>query len=234
MRVGLISACSLEDPPHVERFHKAYLFSAKKAGFDPIVLRTSWDAYKYPRNLCEKVSTYSRFIEAHCNEYDVLICSDAYDVVFQLPKDELVSRFLKLNSPIVSSCEAGCFPMSYEKTYPKSPTKYAYLNSGFFVGFPCNLLDLFRGFTAEEIATAQTDQELFQIHFTEGRTPHITLDYYAQLCFSMCTTRDIVFEGGVYRNRVVDVVPCALHGNGNGYLHSGIFPPIIKNLFPEL
>jgi hypothetical protein len=66
---------------------------------------------------------------------DLILFTDAYDVIYQGNKEEIIRRYLEFSSPIVFGCETTCNPVpSYAQYYKTVDYEFRYLNSGLFIG----------------------------------------------------------------------------------------------------
>lgn len=74
---------------------------------------------------------------------DLLLFTDAFDVLFTAKPEHIVEQFLRSNASILFSAECGCWPHIMENkgkacfdAYPPAPqgSPYRYLNSGTWIG----------------------------------------------------------------------------------------------------
>jgi hypothetical protein len=69
------------------------------------------------------------------NEDDIVLFTDAYDVIYGGSRDEIIKRYIHLNKPIVFGCEKYCNPdPRLDCHYTYRDTEFPYLNSGLFIG----------------------------------------------------------------------------------------------------
>jgi len=69
------------------------------------------------------------------NNDDIVLFTDAYDVIYGGSRDEIIRRFLAFDKPIVFGCEKYCNPdPRLESKYTFRDTNFPYLNSGLFIG----------------------------------------------------------------------------------------------------
>ena len=67
---------------------------------------------------------------------DIVLFTDAYDVVYGGSQIEVLKRFIQQQKPIMFGCESQCHPDKEESSkYPEQTTEFPYLNSGMFIGY---------------------------------------------------------------------------------------------------
>ena len=175
-------------------------------------------------------------------EKDVILFTDAYDVMFTAKTSAIYERFLALSartkSRIIFSAECGCWPHVMEdkeiclSKYPVSPTPYRYLNSGTWIGYAEESAVMLQEIISEagkDFANAN-DQKLVADMYMEGRNG-IKLDFYNEIFQSMHMTLDPPLP---YCNPISDVkltndkrwknartgsTPAVFHFNGGGKSH---------------
>jgi len=106
------------------------LESAKRAGIHVDVMQCS--------GYFGKPTTLKRYLEA-LPEADIVLCTDAYDVLYAQGEEEILSRFKELNVPLVFGGEKSCyhhFP-DVKEYFEQSAGEgiYKYLNSGLIIGY---------------------------------------------------------------------------------------------------
>ena len=66
---------------------------------------------------------------------DIILFTDAYDVVYCGTQREIIERFEKMNKPIIFGAEKHCNPdPGRASEYAFTSTEFPYLNSGMFIG----------------------------------------------------------------------------------------------------
>lgn len=66
---------------------------------------------------------------------DIVLFTDAYDVIYGGSRDEIIRRFLAFDKPIIFGCEKYCNPdPRLETQYKFRDTEFPFLNSGLFIG----------------------------------------------------------------------------------------------------
>ena len=129
---------------------------------------------------------------------DMILFTDAFDVLYVNSGDKIVNEFIKFNTDIVFSAECGCWPHIIEnkgkacfEDYPKSPTPYRYLNSGTWIGRAApaaKMLIAVMESAGGDFKNAN-DQKLVADFYIEGKYG-IQLDFYNKLFQSMHMTLD--------------------------------------------
>lgn len=67
---------------------------------------------------------------------DIVLFTDAYDVVYCGSQNEIGKRFLEIDKPIVFGCESQCHPdANMDVHYIDRQLEFPYLNSGMFIGY---------------------------------------------------------------------------------------------------
>ena len=174
---------------------------------------------------------------------DLLLFTDAFDVLFTGGPTEIVRQFLLHNSSLLFSAECGCWPHIMERKgracfydYPAAPTPYRYLNSGSWIGTAlaaATMLSEVIRLAGNDFRNAN-DQKLVADMFISRRF-NISLDYHNSIFQSMHMTRDPplplcdpsedmqLTSDGTWLNRRTRGRPALLHFNGGGKpLHLGM------------
>lgn len=147
----------------------------------------------------------------------LLIVCDTFDLFPIATKEEIIDKFYQLcdKDKVIFSTEIFCWPdKSLSSLYPKSPTKYKFLNSGSFIGYRDRIYDLIKG----SIVQNTDDDQLFFTHqFLSSN--NIVLDYHCHLFQTLtgCQQDIIIHKNRIY-NRNTQSYPIFIHGNGNSKL----------------
>lgn len=182
----------------------------------------------------EAAHTYASSIP----EDDLLLFTDAFDVLYTAESTRIVDVFLQRNYTILFAAECGCWPhvMDDPKVcvsgYPKSPTPYRYLNSGTWIGYAkyakVMLADVMRE-AGNNFGNAN-DQKLVADMFIAGKHG-ISLDYQCEVFQSMHRTdppplprcnpyTDLELSPEKrWRNKRTNTYPAIFHFNGGGKEH---------------
>ncbi len=169
---------------------------------------------------------------------DLLLFTDAFDVLFQGKPDRIQKAFEEIHTEILFSGECGCWPHVMEDrgkacfdAYPPAPTPYRYLNSGTWIGRAAPAAAMLRAVidSAGGNFLNANDQKLVADFFIEGRFG-IQLDYHTKIFQSMHMTldkplpycnpgQDVVLREGRFYNKRTNSEPAILHFNGGGKRH---------------
>jgi hypothetical protein len=92
-----------------------------------------WEGYQ---NFGVKLREVSDFLKEHfLDKDDIVLFTDAYDVIYCGDQREIINRFLEFDKPIVFGCEKQCNPDPKRASeYKFTDTEFPYLNSGMFIG----------------------------------------------------------------------------------------------------
>lgn len=103
-------------------------------------------------------------------ESDIILFTDARDVVFAAGHDDILNEFLSMDVKVLFGAETNLYP-NKSLIHGDEKNKYRYLNSGLFVGYTSYLRELFNSM---QFDGATNDQEILQEKLIEGFP--ITLD----------------------------------------------------------
>lgn len=223
--------------PVRESYYKLpeFLESCRRQNFFPIFLggepRPGIRNQLY-RGLMSKPRLLLDWIEASGAKHEHLIVCDSWDVIFCAGPDEVLYNWNIFGAPIVFNAETNCFPKSdLAWKHPPSPTKYKYLNSGFFVGNTEAIRQMLlwmkeRTQFPDDVQkpdgswVTPNDQQFYMEYFVEAGMPSIRLDHTGILCASLHDADEREYAFLPDKKRVVSLEtrnePCVLHGNGNG------------------
>jgi hypothetical protein len=92
-----------------------------------------WEGHQ---NFGVKLREVSDFLKnPELNPDDIVLFTDAYDVVYCGTHKEIIEKYMKFNKPIVFGAEKQCNPDPGRSTeYGFKATEFPYLNSGMFIG----------------------------------------------------------------------------------------------------
>lgn len=224
-----------------------YIFEAFKAslrrfGVEPRILgwREHWGG------LMTKPRRFREYLRKGQNEGDVLILADAWDVIFAAHPDEIGEKWSQSAGPIVFNAERNCFPRgdlapTFDKVaFAKGATSpWKYLNSGFMVGRPKDILTLLESMNLDEIPDDHqlpdrswfnpNDQEHFTLAFLKQPVP-MALDYNADLCMTGhgTTVDQLDFSQPRIKQNITGTYPMAFHFNGDA--KNVLQPAVLKHM----
>lgn len=231
---GLICA-----DPTVDQFHIVTVASHKTVGLKQL-LHTCENVFisldilglglPYRGN-GQKLTYMIDYLSAIPDE-EVVMFVDGYDILILAPKDEILARFVKLNTPCLFSAELYCFPHTkLASLFPESPTKFKYLNSGSFIGYAGHLRTLLKNLGP--IKENQSDQGQITLYYLD-HLDEIALDYTCELFLPL---QDLVLDDleiDHSRNEVkcllTGTTPPVIHGNG---LSKPLYQEIYDRLFTK-
>lgn len=91
-------------------------------------------------------------------EKDIILFTDAYDVIYSGNLEEIEKKYRKFEKPIVFGGETECNPLPILKArYPNEGEKFRYLNSGMFIGTAEALRKCMEGYVYDD----RHDDQLF-------------------------------------------------------------------------
>lgn len=247
MKSQVITVSSFAPRQPYYRFN-SFKESVRRFGIEPTVLgyNDSW------HGLFTKPRRYREYLRKGASG-EILVVTDAWDIIFQAHPDEVVEMYLKHwpDMPVVFNAERNCFPCSpetkevFDKIADAVPvvTPWRYLNSGFMVGPPDKILALLESMNIDDVKDDHqlpdgtwvnpNDQEHFQWAFLKQPVP-MKLDYLTELCLAAHASEldELDFSGAKIRNKITDTVPLVIHANGSA--KNNLAPVILKHLgLPE-
>jgi len=133
------------------------------------------------------------------NDNEIVLISDVSDVILMTTAEEILKRYKEMNVSILFSAELVCWPnVSLSNKFPKTDSKYKYLNSGGFIGKVKYLKEMFINNIDNDI---YDDQLYFQHCFLNNK--NIFLDYECKIFQT--------FDSTILNNNIDS---CHFHGNG--------------------
>jgi len=144
---------------------------------------------------------------------DILLFSDAFDILYIGNKDEIVKRYESFQTPIVFGAETNCSPdPAVAERYPDRNRRFPYLNSGLYIGRVWAFRELHANYSYQD---GDDDQRYWTAHFL-ARPDLIALDYNNVLflnCFSL--NPDTIHMESDTLVRFEGADPLFLHFNGS-------------------
>lgn len=152
---------------------------------------------------------------------DLVLVTDAYDVLIFAREEEIVEKFLSFNHPCVFAAETHLYPRTHvghlEKKFPKSPTRFKYLNGGGYMASAQTLRKILNELKYDR--DGYSDQ-LAWIPYYVDHQDTIMLDFNCVLFLAMhgVYRKHIEFD---YENKRIELLltgtkPAVIHGNGMG------------------
>ncbi|TDB57957.1 glycosyltransferase domain-containing protein [Arundinibacter roseus] len=132
---------------------------------ETIVINGPWRSHRL------KDQSIQRFL-MRLNPEEIVLFTDGYDVVFVANEKEILEKYQKMNSPVVFSTEANCYPYStFSYLYQDVSSKFRYLNSGGYIGTAGGILKLHAALkdidVRQSLAADNTFQWSNQYHWTK-------------------------------------------------------------------
>lgn len=212
------------NPVHVStwgtprKYFAAFQATAKRHGLEP----QNADADDWPGAdwtqipWWRKSAAQAKFVCDNAGKFTHVMMTDSYDVVFAAGWEEILTKFEKLNSPIVFASECYCWPdINRAGQYPACPHRCRYLNAGMWIA----TMEAAIPFTTELAAIAarreKCDQGIVTDMLLSGRHP-IKLDSTCSLCFCLNLDSPKFLDLSGARPKTTDTgeEPAMFHGNG--------------------
>uniref|UniRef100_A0A146LKA1 procollagen-lysine 5-dioxygenase n=1 Tax=Lygus hesperus TaxID=30085 RepID=A0A146LKA1_LYGHE len=157
------------------------------------------------------------------NNNIIIMFTDSYDVMFLGPPEKVLAKFKKFDSRVVFSAEVLLWPdKSLAPEFPVTETSYKYLNSGGFIGYAGDILEILE----EHPVKNEDDDQLYYTKLFLNKTLRekyrMRLDHKASIFQNInAATQDLRMnvdkaktEGTFLENMVTGETPLVLHGNG--------------------
>ncbi|CAK9063710.1 unnamed protein product [Durusdinium trenchii] len=213
--------------------------SAEAHRIYPQVLGLGSNAWM-PDGLGAKINALRRFVHSVAPQ-DIVICSDAFDVLVLGDPEEIIQKFQQVesesNRSIVFNAEPACYPASdgiCEST-PPARHRWRYLNAGMLLGRAKAIAHMLQ----EDVADGWNDQYWYQLY----RKKHPEEIFLDTECKITCTFYDLqqdqLVEGRIHVPET-ESVPPLIHfvsfghwtrwreGKTTSHLHD-----VFKKLYPQ-
>lgn len=193
---------------------------------------------RWGQNFGVKLQLYHHYLKYNkIDRSDIVLMTDAFDVVMVGSHDEIIQKFLMLQSDIVISAEVNCHPdiglmEAQLNLYPEYKGMYRFLNSGTIIGRAGAILDVFE---QNPYDIDIDDQYYWTTRLLERKAfgcwdrNHIVLDVNNTIFMCMAfALDDFVFDENYTRPRCISTnsYPSIFHFNGTG----GSLPNFYKML----
>lgn len=223
----------------------AFITSLERFGVKPTILGMGepWGGLMTkPRRLRE-------WLRAGNCKADTLIVTDAFDVVFVASPEEVAEEYAHWFPALLFNAEKALFPRSelkwrFDKIAGDERSPWKYLNSGFFIGPPEQVLALLESMWLNDIAddfragdelhggsgrmVEPNDQGWYQTIFCAQTVP-MELDCDARICqtLSDCSLDEFDLSGDRLKNIATGSYPLVWHFNG-GYSKNILLPAFLR------
>lgn len=199
---------------------KRYVQTANKYGFNPVILgiKNKWEGGNMIDGIGggQKVNMLRDYLQKIKNNI-LVIFTDSYDVIVNDNINILIDKYKKnFNSKIVFGTECSCWPdESLHQYYPNVTCKNKFLNSGNFIGWSLDLLNIMD----IEIKNDDDDQLYYTMKYlySLNNKKNIKLDYENKLflCLNSQFSIKINYEKScVEMDNTKRTRPTFIHGNG--------------------
>jgi hypothetical protein len=187
-----------------------------------------------------KISSVLEYVQNEADSNDIILFTDAYDVLFVGGEKEILKRFEELEQDdfVVFTGEKGCWPYLdgrpngrhiCNNVYPPATTPYRYLNSGAYIGRAHAVLrvlsDSLKYSPSTKIEDLNDQGSISDIYVYHNEEAKILLDTECKLFQSLHLSFDDlqVDHEGKFFNVLTNMHPIILHFNGGS-----------KKLFAEM
>jgi len=192
-----------------------------------VIFSPVWKGYT------DKIFMMQTAIE-HLKDDDIVLFTDAYDVLVNSNEETIVERFTKYNTDLVISSELNCYPERFKDTFDQfeNTNNYKYINSGGYIGYKRAIMKVFTWKAPEEIIRLSDDggdQAYFMEYYLANRDRSVKIDKECKLfqCLHSLSFSDIKFKAGQLHNIGLNIAPCFIHFNGGTWLDDNL-----KNIMP--
>jgi hypothetical protein len=157
---------------------------------------------------------------------DILLCTDAYDIIIKGALQEIQRRFISTGAKILFGAERGCWPDPYKAAlYKTGGQEFPYLNAGAFIGYIGYIKEILNAVT---ITPSMDDQRLWTDIYL--KTNLITLDHSNKIFLNMFKVDPSTVLVNAWGIKYGDAKPLIAHFNGNSkdffdIFWSGLNPP---------
>jgi len=218
-----VVAVSDKKPKQNYYIYGRFLASIQRFGIEPTIL-----GWNQPwKGLMTKARHYRQFLRDGKTSADVLIVCDAWDIVFNDPPEMVGAMYRsRWDGTVVFNAEKSCFPRGdLADQFPDMGTPWRYLNSGFMIGSPANILKILESMDLDSIPDDHqkpdgawfnpNDQEHFTLAYLK-QPVKMTLDYQCELCqcYSGCEVDEFEWREDRIRNKATGSEPMVHHFNG--------------------
>lgn len=204
------------------KYWRAFQDTAKRQGIEV----HNFDPEKWPgedwRTIewWRKSAGQARFVDDHAGDYDYFIFLDSHDIVWAAGIQEILEKYLRLNSPIVFATESCCWPdHALAARYPETQHRCKFLNAGLWMASTKAALPFTHELAELAAKKDRCDQGIVTDMFLSGKHP-IKLDTACSICFCCNLDSENYLDFSEARIKTTDTGerPCLFHGNGGSNL----------------
>lgn len=159
-----------------------------------------------------KLKEVNEFIIQHSlKDNDIVLFTDAYDVIYCGNKQEIIRRFLSFEKPLVFGCEKYCNPNpNLERHYKNRDLEFPYLNSGLFIGYVWALRSCMEKYVYDD----KHDDQLYWTLQYLNKNNLFALDYNNDLFINTAGMDITKIEWNGYTAKYKNSNPLFIHVNG--------------------
>lgn len=155
---------------------------------------------------------------------DCIMAVDSWDLVFTQSPRRLYDEWADLGRPWMAGAERNLFPPAEESRWPKCGSSYRFLNSGFIISTPDEMIAVLESMDLDNAPNDgedhadphPNDQEYYQRAFLKQPVP-MRLDTDTRFVWNLhgVDLSNFEFGEGIIRNRETGTAPYCIHFNGN-------------------
>lgn len=149
-------------------------------------------------------------------DQDIVICTDACDIVYCSNLEEILSKFYRMNARIVFSTEKNCYPLTHLRhRFAHFNGPYKYLNAGGFIGYVKEIKEMLHNIVQQIKPGMRSDQALYQQYYVNN-PEKIYLDTNCEIFHCLCDVdlSEVRIENERVFVKKTQTWPSILHGNG--------------------
>lgn len=164
---------------------------------------------------CMKMILLYEYLKRETNPEDIILFSDAYDVILNRNKRDILDTFQQLAAPMVISGELNCWPRAVLKNlYPETPDPYCFVNAGSHIGYSGYQQSVIHSIAPS--VHAPDDQLLLSAYYLAHKST-VKLDTKAEIIQNLYKMRpdDYRIVNGHFQNQLTGSSPALIHGNGD-------------------
>jgi len=147
-------------------------------------------------------------------DYEKIIFSDAFDVLFYGSKEEVMSKIP--DTYVLSAAEKNCYPEPNIAKFIPGKTPWRFFNGGLWAGTPENLIKWVDSIEQHtEYKSNMIDQQFFNWILAQKDNSFLHIDSNTELFFCLYSGYpELYFQQGVPCNAVCNTHPNFIHANG--------------------
>jgi hypothetical protein len=151
---------------------------------------------------------------------DLVLFVDAFDVLILADKENIVSRFLSLNVPMLMSTEINCWPSNTTAPFhPETSSPFKYINTGAYMGFAKAVSSWLNAFDSTLLSYTSDQNAAHKLYM---KNPNFyALDHWSTLFLNLYQVPlDAILidqEDKKITCTLNNSSPCILHANGKSF-----------------